>query len=264
MIIKSIIFQSDRTPVPQRIKIGFETDNRVVQLALTLPRLHDQQTAMFMLSGRYPNMVKLEERSGRYVVDLSAELIGAAGEVEAYATINTPDGRVWNSAPFVLITGDLPDVDGYLQEHFPDAIEQMRQDIAAHRADMAEEITLVSAAADRAETAAESVTVILDGGENGQVLTKKDGQTVWADPASGPGGTITNEIDPTVPSWAKEPNKPEYTADEVGAQPAGDYAFRSELPNVPVQSVNGQTGAVKLTAADIKHADYKCVHRLSL
>lgn len=28
---------------------------------------------------------------------------------------------------------------------------------------------------------------------------------------------ITPETDPTVPSWAKQPNKPSYTADEVGA-----------------------------------------------
>ena len=32
---------------------------------------------------------------------------------------------------------------------------------------------------------------------------------------------ITQESDPTVPSWAKQPNKPEYTATEVGAEPAG-------------------------------------------
>ena len=30
---------------------------------------------------------------------------------------------------------------------------------------------------------------------------------------------ITNETDPTVPAWAKEPNKPTYTAEEVGALP---------------------------------------------
>lgn len=37
---------------------------------------------------------------------------------------------------------------------------------------------------------------------------------------SGGNGGITNETDPTVPDWAKQPNKPTYTADEVGAQPA--------------------------------------------
>lgn len=32
-------------------------------------------------------------------------------------------------------------------------------------------------------------------------------------------GGITGETDPTVPSWAKQPNKPSYTAAEVGAMP---------------------------------------------
>ena len=32
-------------------------------------------------------------------------------------------------------------------------------------------------------------------------------------------GTGSEEIDPTVPNWAKQPNKPTYTADEVGALP---------------------------------------------
>lgn len=31
------------------------------------------------------------------------------------------------------------------------------------------------------------------------------------------------ETDPTVPEWAKQPQKPKYTAAEVGAQPMGDY-----------------------------------------
>lgn len=33
------------------------------------------------------------------------------------------------------------------------------------------------------------------------------------------GGGIVEELDPTVPSWAKQPNKPTYTAAEVGARP---------------------------------------------
>lgn len=36
------------------------------------------------------------------------------------------------------------------------------------------------------------------------------------------------------------------------AQPKGDYALRSEIPSVPVKSVNGKTGAVSLTATDVK------------
>lgn len=49
--------------------------------------------------------------------------------------------------------------------------------------------------------------------------------------AGGGGGTITEESDPTVPDWAKQPNKPKYTAAEVGAlsESALDSAIDSAL-----------------------------------
>ena len=43
------------------------------------------------------------------------------------------------------------------------------------------------------------------------------------------------------------PTKPE----DIGAQPAGNYALKTEIPAVPVKSVNGKTGAVSLSAADV-------------
>lgn len=54
--------------------------------------------------------------------------------------------------------------------------------------------------------------------------------------------TIT-ESDPTVPAWAKTPQKPSYTAAEVGALP--------DTYTPPVASVNGKTGAVVLDAEDV-------------
>lgn len=62
---------------------------------------------------------------------------------------------------------------------------------------------------------------------------------------------IVAETDPTVPGWAKQSEKPKYSPEEIGAQPKGDYALKSEIPAVPVQSVNGRTGAVQLSAADV-------------
>ena len=41
------------------------------------------------------------------------------------------------------------------------------------------------------------------------------------------------------------------SASDVGAQPVGDYALKSEIPSVPVNSVNGKTGAVQISASDV-------------
>lgn len=75
------------------------------------------------------------------------------------------------------------------------------------------------------------------------------------------------ETDPTVPSWAKQPSKPTYTASEVGAyiKPSGgipktDLASAVQtslgkadtaLQTAPVTSVNSKTGAVVLSASDV-------------
>ena len=53
--------------------------------------------------------------------------------------------------------------------------------------------------------------------ENGNVVVQGGG-----------GGGIVQETDPTVPAWAKQPEKPTYTAEEVGALPASTV-----IPTVP-------------------------------
>lgn len=45
-----------------------------------------------------------------------------------------------------------------------------------------------------------------------------------------PGGGIVQETDPTVPAWAKQPEKPTYTAAEVGALPSSTV-----IPTVPTK-----------------------------
>ncbi len=57
-------------------------------------------------------------------------------------------------------------------------------------------------------------------------------------------GRVLAERDPTVPAWAKQPKKPTYTAEEVGAQPKGDYVPAPGLAQV------GQM--LKVSAVDAK------------
>lgn len=57
----------------------------------------------------------------------------------------------------------------------------------------------------------------------------------------GNGGCIVTETDPTVPSWAKQPQKPTYTADEVGALPNTTVipTVPNALPNPQPIVING-------------------------
>lgn len=79
-------------------------------------------------------------------------------------------------------------------------IEQAIELINSKLADLSSAVTRAEQAAERAEEAAEGAS----------------------------GGSITQEVDPTVPQWAKEPTKPTYTAVEVGALPSD-----TPIPTVP-------------------------------
>lgn len=57
-------------------------------------------------------------------------------------------------------------------------------------------------------------------------------------------------LDAIPDGYAKTEDIPTQPSD-IGAQPEGDYALRSEIPSVPVKSVNGKTGAVSLSASDV-------------
>lgn len=69
-------------------------------------------------------------------------------------------------------------------------------------------------------------------GEGVEIVRQEDGSYVLV-AAGGGGGGIQEEKDPTVPGWAKEHQKPTYTAQEVGAMPAGTKipAKTSDLTN---------------------------------
>ena len=78
--------------------------------------------------------------------------------------------------------------------------------------------------------------------------------------------TSYTETDPTVPAWAKEPNKPTYTASDVGAVPttrtvnnkalsANISLTASDVSAVPTsRTVNGKalSGNITLSATDVK------------
>ena len=77
----------------------------------------------------------------------------------------------------------------------------------------------------------------ISNGISGQILqTNGDGTTQWVNKPSGGSssgtGGITEETDPTVYDWAKQPEKPTYTAEEVGAEPSGTAATKVSEHNM--------------------------------
>lgn len=80
-------------------------------------------------------------------------------------------------------------------------------------------------------------------GEGVEVVRQEDGS--YALVAAGGGGGIQEETDPTVPDWAKEPSKPSYTAQEVGALPAG-----TKIP-AKTSDLTNDSGFINKSVADL-------------
>lgn len=83
--------------------------------------------------------------------------------------------------------------------------------------------------------------------ENGRLWSEKESEQVIEEVVgkylqNNP--IISEETDPTVPEWAKQPNKPTYTAAEVGALPADTVIPDGGIP-VPTTASVGQTVVVK-------------------
>lgn len=76
-----------------------------------------------------------------------------------------------------------------------------------------------------------------------------DGNVVPADAPSGGegGGGITEETDPTVPAWAKNPTKPNYTATEVGADASGTAESKVSAHNAAADAHND----IRLSVQDL-------------
>ena len=69
-------------------------------------------------------------------------------------------------------------------------------------------------------------------------ITTDDALRMMKKIGTGGGGGIAHETDPTVPSWAKQPTKPTYTAAEVGARPATWTPSASDVGADPSGTAN--------------------------
>lgn len=85
------------------------------------------------------------------------------------------------------------------------------------------------------------------GGSGGNVDLTGYAKEQWVKENYQPKGNYLTQVPAGYAKTEDIPTKPE----DIGAQPYGDYALKSDIPSVPVKSVNGKTGAVKLSASDV-------------
>ena len=86
-----------------------------------------------------------------------------------------------------------------------------------------------------------------EGGGGGNVDLTGYATEQWVQKGYQPKGNYLTEVPDGYAKTDDIPTKPS----DIGAQPAGNYALKNEIPSVPVQSVNGKTGAVQLSAEDV-------------
>ncbi len=145
-------------------------------------------------------------------------------QLEGFA--DNPERLVWQSAVYILQIDEGMEAEPTEEEIVQ--FSEVRQLILY----VSDQLPDVLAARDEARDAAQHPPVI---GANGNwyLWDWQAGRYVDSGKPSQGGGSgsggITQETDPTVPEWAKEPKKPKYTAEEVGAQPKGDYASKDDV-----------------------------------
>lgn len=187
------------------------------------------------------------------------------GESEAFPVALTADGNLRTWTP---LDSELTGGGGKLQFHCQDGEDVGKSPVyryvvegsiltgAEHPAGTpswaVQVVADVTEAADRAEAAAESI----DPESIEQTVADAVEDYIEQHPVT------VEETDPTVPAWAKNPQKPSYTAAEVGALPdsytppvtsvngqTGDVVIQAG--GGAVDSVNGKTGAVTITATEL-------------
>ena len=151
---QTISFRGDRTMRNKEVSIGYEGDNLVERLEIVLPELVGGQVAKLMITGADAITLNRVD-DGRYVVDLTREMIGPDGKRDAYVRIDGVSGQIWQSGPLRIVAGKLPNVEGEIEKVYPTAVGQMLTAMAEHTGEMQQQEERVERAAQRAEEAAE-------------------------------------------------------------------------------------------------------------
>lgn len=228
---------STRECIPDNQFLGYEGENEVNKLIFKFEDgFFDGSALLNVHRGEQQGYVTLDKVEETYELEVKNSLLSQKGDIRFQLAITTTEGKVIKFDPFVMTVKDAIDTDAEMPEEYPSWIDEANAKLA--------EI-------DQAIEDAEKLDAKVEQTQNGALITitGRDGVTtaeVLHGTGESGGGGIVVETDPTVPSWAKQPSKPNYTKAEVGlgnVDNVRQYSVNNPPP-YPVTSVNGKTGAV--------------------
>ena len=138
-----------RKPVPQRVDIGMERENKVTVLCFEgLPKMEGSTAYLHIDLGDNSDVIEIVEGKA----DVTRTITQFTGSVEAFVEVLGANDRVWHSQIMELFVGRLPILGEKVEQEYPTAFEQALAQTAADKAAAAK------SAADAAATAAGIVT----------------------------------------------------------------------------------------------------------
>ena len=251
---QGIRFAPTRKLQGRSIDLGNAGDNMVRRLMFALPEVDGAQTATLMYGGKYADMIQLTYEDGKWVTDLTAEMVGEAGEVEGYVRVDGPEGEKWHSDAFRLVTGEVPEIEVQIEKLYPTAVDQMLTAMAEHKTEMEAQVKRAEDAADRAEasgggggsTGGEAGKDGEDGGYYKPSVSSSGNLSWTASKSDMPGVATVNIRGPqgeTGPQGIQGPKGDTGADGEQG--PAGEDGFS---PTVAVTEI---TGGHRVTITDV-------------
>ena len=260
-----------RITIPEGVRLlGVTSDDDVLRLRFTMPRVYGEVDLSgfairinYLNAGSEGDVYPVDDAQTDGDVIRFTWLVGRhackfAGDVRFIVCLKRSEGgevaQEYNTTLATLpVLEGLETGEAVAQAH-PDVIEAILKRLDT----LEQEGGGVSAEAIAAAVAAYLTEHPVEPGATAEQAAQIEAnrQAIEELKQSGTGG-ITEETDPTVPAWAKQPSKPTYTAGEVGARPDTWMPSASEVGADASGTAAAQVGAHNVSGE--AHADLRAL-----
>lgn len=122
---------SGRTPSPQSVTLGMETDSNVETLAFVLPEIAEVQVETLQMILPDGTVDVLLIKNGAVVIP--PRIMEIEGTAQAWVEILGPNTRAWHSEIIYMGIGGTPEISDRTEQQYPTALQETLSQVRAHR-----------------------------------------------------------------------------------------------------------------------------------